>query len=329
MATRDSYFDNAKLLLIFLVVFGHFISPLKSEFSYLYSLYKFIFLFHMPAFILISGYFSKKINQPGYIKKIALKLLVPYLIFEVIYSVYYYFTEPEHVFTMNLFIPNWALWFLLSMFFWKLLIVPFSKLPYALPIAIILGIAIGFFPGQGSFLSIERTFVYFPFFLLGFKLKKEHFALLRTHQMRVMSTVLLIGIFAICSFIFKDSWNGWLLNSSTFSELGVSGTHAIIMRLFIYALMATATFSILSLIPSKKASFTSMGRQTLYIYLLHGFIIKTIPLFIDYDKSLQSIPEQMLVFTIGSIIVCLILASKPVQQLMKPLIELRLTKKVY
>lgn len=53
---RSSYWDNAKGILIFLVLIGHFIMtyrPLKPIFDSIY-------LFHMPAFLFISGLFSKK-----------------------------------------------------------------------------------------------------------------------------------------------------------------------------------------------------------------------------------------------------------------------------
>ncbi len=63
MANRDSYFDNARFILIFLVVFGHLIQSYVDANTFVATLYKFIYAFHMPAFILISGYFAKGIYQ--------------------------------------------------------------------------------------------------------------------------------------------------------------------------------------------------------------------------------------------------------------------------
>lgn len=53
--------DNAKALLIFLVVFGHFCG-LYVESKIFDYFYLFIYAFHMPAFLFISGY--------GYTKKL-------------------------------------------------------------------------------------------------------------------------------------------------------------------------------------------------------------------------------------------------------------------
>jgi len=85
MANRDSYFDNAKFFLIFFVVFGHMIQSYIQDKESIFALYKTIYAFHMPAFILISGYFAKGLCSKGYIKNLAKKLLVPYLIFQGIY----------------------------------------------------------------------------------------------------------------------------------------------------------------------------------------------------------------------------------------------------
>ena len=58
---REYLFDNYKVLLIILVVIGHFIEPCYGQNSFLYELKWGIVAFHMPAFIFISGYFSKRI----------------------------------------------------------------------------------------------------------------------------------------------------------------------------------------------------------------------------------------------------------------------------
>ena len=48
---RNAYFDNAKLILIFLVVFGHMIQPFIDDSNAIHSLYTWMYTYHMPAFI--------------------------------------------------------------------------------------------------------------------------------------------------------------------------------------------------------------------------------------------------------------------------------------
>lgn len=79
---RDYLFDNYKALLIILVVIGHFIEPAYKNNTLLYTLKWLIFSFHMPAFIFISGYFSKRELSFGTLVR---KLAVPYVIYELLY----------------------------------------------------------------------------------------------------------------------------------------------------------------------------------------------------------------------------------------------------
>ena len=55
---RDYFFDNLRFILILLVVVAHMISPL-SKIHFITVLYRYIYFFHMPGMIFISGYFSK------------------------------------------------------------------------------------------------------------------------------------------------------------------------------------------------------------------------------------------------------------------------------
>ena len=64
---RSLYWDTLKGILIILVVFGHCGTALGDK------LISSIYIFHMPLFVLISGYFSKKqveLNGGGGYKKL-------------------------------------------------------------------------------------------------------------------------------------------------------------------------------------------------------------------------------------------------------------------
>lgn len=84
---RDYLFDNYKALLITLVIIGHFIEPCYQNNDFLYTLKWLIVSFHMPAFIFISGYFSKR-ELP--LSIIIRKLLIPYIVYEFVYYFFIY-----------------------------------------------------------------------------------------------------------------------------------------------------------------------------------------------------------------------------------------------
>ena len=72
---RSPLFDNMKMVLIILVVFGHALEEISLEHEY-GIIRACIYSFHMPAFIFISGYFSGGAQAKA--KK--LLLIVGYLI---------------------------------------------------------------------------------------------------------------------------------------------------------------------------------------------------------------------------------------------------------
>ena len=61
---NNNYFiDNLKVILIFLVVFGHLIERYIDTNLTLRGLYMFIYTFHMPLFIFVSGFLPKNIYK--------------------------------------------------------------------------------------------------------------------------------------------------------------------------------------------------------------------------------------------------------------------------
>jgi len=80
---RDPFFDNAKFLAIVLVVAGHAIESLRDV-PIARSVYLFVYMFHMPAFIIIAGYFSKGFPASSdKVRKLITQLLVPFVVFQV------------------------------------------------------------------------------------------------------------------------------------------------------------------------------------------------------------------------------------------------------
>ena len=59
MKERDYGFDNSKLILIILVVFAHLLEISTKNYGSNNDIYRVIYSFHMPAFVFITGYFSK------------------------------------------------------------------------------------------------------------------------------------------------------------------------------------------------------------------------------------------------------------------------------
>ncbi|MFT4414093.1 acyltransferase family protein [Fredinandcohnia humi] len=318
---REYYFDNAKFILILLVVFGHFIQPFIQDNKLMMTLYQFVYSFHMPAFILVAGYFAKGFKKEGYIKKTAKKLLIPYLIFQLLYTIYYYFLYKGENLLFEIFNPQWSLWFLISMFCWNVMLYLFTKFSYkwSITISILIGIAIGYLPFIGNYLSLSRTFVFFPLFLLGYYVKKEHFTILKRPAFQIGSWVLLFAI--LIGYYFVPEFNtGWLLGSKSYEYLNQENIGGLI-RLAIYLISFLTTFAFFAIIPKKQYFFTSWGTHTFYVYLLHGFVIK----YFRHSEWLDVIKEtnSILLLALATLLLTFLLSSKLIRAISQPLIELR------
>ncbi|MEK5173819.1 acyltransferase family protein [Heyndrickxia sp. FSL W8-0496] len=322
---RNLYFDNAKLILIFLVVFGHVISPLKRNDDFLFTVYTVIYLFHMPAFILISGYFAKGYRKKGYLMKSVKKILLPYVIFQVIYSIFYFFNGEEQTLTFDFLQPHWSLWFLLSLFCWNIFLYVFARLKWAgFLLAVGIGIAVGYIDRIGSFLSLSRTFVFFPYFLFGFLIDAKHIQWIKDFKFSsVIGIGLICATFIVFSYSFPSEAVPWLLGSSSYADMGNVNLIDGVFRGIQYISTFIVIFGFLTLVPSGGSKFTVIGERTLYIYLLHGFIIKIIETFVS-DESLAAFAQNYLLLILFSISICLILGSYLIKKYTKPLIELRL-----
>lgn len=129
MRKRLEYIDNAKAILIFMVVLGHILNAANPHYSirpYTYT-QAFITSFHMPAFFLITGLLFKnekwKEQSWGtFLLSRVRSLLIPYLFFETLAIVYLHFvlhsvTLADGLLRMVTFRCNvGADWFLPAMF---------------------------------------------------------------------------------------------------------------------------------------------------------------------------------------------------------------------
>ena len=322
MKKRDPYFDNAKLILIFFVVFGHFIQPFISSNGYLEDIYFLIFTFHMPSFVLISGFFSKKINKPNFVVNQMKKLVVPYVIFQVIYSLFYYVIQMKENLSVNLLNPEWSLWFLLSLFYWNISLKLFSRFKpiVGMSLAISLSLLAGYLPNVDNFLSLSRTIVFFPFFLAGYYLTPQYFDKVKSRRKKGMC---LLFITTTVLFISKiDSLNKyWFFGSQPYDHFLENPDMGALVRILVYLISFMAIYVFFTLVPQREYKFTYLGRNTLYTYLLHGFFV----------KGLRAIGVEELDFSMWLLIsifllslsLTVLLSAERVKRRIKPIVEVR------
>ena len=316
--SRTAYFDNAKAILIYFVVLGHLMSGYLNENPYLDTLYLVIYLFHMPAFILISGHFSRKIRSVEDFKKLGKTLVLPYLIFQILYTLYYRDVFGDGV-EFEFFEPRYALWFLLSMVMWKIMLWIFSSHRGMILVSILLSLLVGYISEVNEWLSLSRTFFFFPFFLMGYYINRENFVKLK-NSWNVWVARTVAGVIVMLLYLYGDvRWKEWFFGRVPYGEIGYGLLESdILSRLFIYGLMIVSTYVFLSLVPQASQWYTNIGGKTLGIYLLHLFIIRAFKETEAYSW-IEDTGNYFALFILAFLIVY-ILSSKPVWRITAPLI---------
>ena len=316
---RDAFFDNAKFFAILLVVVGHSMEPLREHLRLASAGYLWIYIFHMPAFIVIAGYFTKNFQAtPRKVQRLVSGVVVPYLIFEVAYTAQLFWTRPDDPPNWSLLAPAYLDWFLASLFMWRLTspIWRYIRWPLAIATAVSLLAGLSEF---GKTLGMTRTLQLLPFFVLGMVLRREHFEFLHKPWVRAVgAAILAVTGLVVLFFLYKASGE-WVYWRKTLSDRGIDPVYGTAIRAGMLVGTTVITASFLALIPRNRYWFTSLGAGTIYAYLLHGLIVRTLKYF-DVYHYLHSYWGLAAVIA-GAVGLALLLMSAPVRWLTRWAVE--------
>ncbi|WP_368899712.1 acyltransferase family protein [Morganella morganii] len=275
---RIPLFDNVKLFLIILVVLGHAADYYTSQYKEARWFFLYVYSFHMPAFIFVSGFFSKKLltNKPFPTEKV-FSLLILYVLLQLsIYGLLWFNGGSPK---LSLFVVGGVPWFLLALPIWMVLlhILMPVKFSFLFPATIVAGVLVGFDPKVSQFLATSRVIVFFPFFLLGAYFRIEHVEMLRKRWVSVLSVVF-IAAGIVLSWVYIDEmyklryiftgqnpYSVTVFSKSVLWSIGARVFNYITAFLFIVALLAVVT--------NKSHSFTRLGERTLQVYFLHRLVL--------------------------------------------------------
>lgn len=304
---RNYLLDNVKGLLIFLVVFGHSLELYKEHNIIIKTIFTFIYLFHMPVFIFISGYFSKNLDKcrNGAFKT----FFLPFLIFNTFWNILaaLFAKEPFSFIT-----PGWALWYLISMFIWRLFLKDLVKIRFILPISILIGLGAGIFSEFDSLLSLSRTLVFLPFFLIGYFISEDKLFTLKKPSKFFGLLALILTIFLAFILAYTNIFPiEFLYGSGSFASSTVPVWLGLSCRLLLYLIGFYSIFVLINGMKSTPTFFSKIGGNTFPVYILHTYLL-VIVFAINYF-----IPWMWLKFIIcilGSAIITYILSRNKVNR---------------
>lgn len=264
--TRDLRFDNFKGVLIVLVVVGHYFWGYRDVSDPVSFIVRLIYIFHMPAFIFISGYFSKDTHSISW-RGIA-ELLVSYFLINttiMVFSVLYRGSD------ISLLSPYYSCWYLLALVVWRMSLPFFAQFRFMLVLSVALSIAVGFSPEITNKFALARTIAFYPFFIGGYLCRKAD---LSSRLSSKFSHVLgwILFVFALVVAYFAISELGITTSDEMMQAYSGSLGKDMLRRIVILVIAAGATLGLLAALPSRRLPFLSTwGKNSLTIYLFHRF----------------------------------------------------------
>lgn len=328
---RVPLWDNARWIAITLVVAGHAILKLIHGSDVAYEVYLFIYSFHLPVFVGVSGYFAKS-NPPGMsqLHRILTNIVFPYLVFETIWTLIHWLLGGD--FWLDYTSASWTLWFLIALAIWRITLPALVLLRYPLFISIIISVGAGYVQSIDSTFALSRTFGLLPFFVFGWKLRQWQLTSRwlalgagavwrwRAGALALFTTLAVVIVLNIDT-LRALKIRRFLLYDEDYSAFGYDQFWAGGIRLGLMLLAFALLVAFLLLIPRRTTWFTSLGVATLYVYLLHSFFLYPFREtgVLDGPQPAWVLPA-MIVLSIG---ISILLSLRVVRRVFKPLVEPR------
>lgn len=278
MKERDYLWDNIKALLIFFVVAGHALemTTLRTDLSLFMD--NFIYSFHMPAFMFVSGFFLKKYCVDGKVRaQKAAVIFAYYIIFQLLF-ILLRLAVGLTIDNFELFNPSRGLWYLMALFFYYLITPIIEKLPpwFVLPLFVVLALLIANDTNASAYFSILRIATFAPYFAAGYYLSAEAVKKLRSLKAYIKYPAALV---CACASVFIWQFNcvkPWLklfFGKINNENIGLDFGEATLLRLECYATAFLMIAALLLAMPSKKTIFSKIGQNSLPIFIFHMALV--------------------------------------------------------
>ena len=315
MNKRDLYWDSLKFILIFLVVFGHILEHFSPDGSFNRALFNFIYIFHMPLFIFISGRFSHIKDRKRY-KLSILKIFETYIVFQFLIILDYALQSGDPLsprWAIQFYThPQYAMWYLFSLAIWRIVIyiAPQRLLnDYRLCIiciCFIISLLCGFIPISGNF-AFQRTLAFLPFFFLGYYSADYNFKKWVDKTPIYLSIIGVLFAFIIIYVYFNRHINHVICCAlSYYSRAEVAPiTFCSFRAMALIAAIIVGTMVVR--LTAKKELFAKWGKSTLFIYC-YQFITVTLTIVVVKHGSLPSNALFILLYTLVSVLILLFLS---------------------
>ena len=272
---RNHHIDAAKFVLVLFVVLGHTVESSRDVPGF-ELLYRWLYLFHMPAFVFLSGMVSSEIIDGQRARALLYSVLLPFLLHQFLLAgVNAYFSGKWR---LSPSMPGWALWYLMSLLCWRILLPVVVALRYPVLIAVLVSLIAGLDSHIGREWSLSRTLALLPFFVAGYMWRKGGAGLTLPAfdwRLALIGMVQILGVAYVAQRI-NIRWLYWF---SSYSSLGADALTGIVYRGSLIVIGALGLICILSLVSRcqwKLQWVGELGAASMAPYLLHVYALTVV-----------------------------------------------------
>ncbi|MEU4559259.1 acyltransferase family protein [Actinoplanes sp. NPDC023936] len=171
----------------------------------------------------------------------------------------------------------------------------------------------------GHPLSLNRVAGMLPFFVLGVWLGRGKLAYRPSRLVQLTAVAVLVAAVPIAYLVASRLSNAWVYWNSAYQRLEVEVSEGILIRLGLMAVGVAMIWAIMMLAPRRQTVLTGWGANSMYPYLLHGFVVLAF--------AWSSLPRQVdniaaLLLLVAAVVALVwITASRPAVRVLRPLVS--------
>lgn len=279
-----------------LTVFAHILYQLQDD-PVINGVVDHIYMFHMPAFVFVSGFFGiseRSRSFEGIIRTVFL-----YFIFNSITGFIYGFS--------SLLKPMYSYWYLIALIVWRLTAHHIAKFKEIKLILFVVALFVGFYPSVDNTFAAARIIGFYPFYMCGYLLGSEESERLISRKYLGRAVVggaaavgaLALSLAAYFYFSFSDEALQMAGYDKPMDPFG---------RIALYIIAFIAIYALRCLSPDRRIPLlTMLGRNSLWIFVLHR------PFTLLLSGRMTALPASyaILIAFVGAVVICVAFGNDP------------------
>ena len=292
---RSAYWDNIKGFLIILVVFAHILFPFQNTVSGIDAAVDYIYMFHMPAFVFISGFFGKSERSHSF--ESIIRLIFLYFVFNSIMWFIGGFS--------SLLVPAYSYWYLIALIVWRLTAHHIAGFREINLILFVTALFAGFYPSLDNTFAVARIIGFYPYYMIGYQLRREKSSVLQNQPyakraaagVLVLTGAAVLAFFAYSYFHYTDAALQMERYTHPIDAFG---------RIVLYITAFLAIYALRCLSPNRPLPLlTLFGRNSLWIFILH----RPFTILLSNHLTRLPLPVLLLAAAASALVLCLLFGN--------------------